>query len=221
MHVSHGLYSPRRSPPHVPSSPPLVTCNCRALLGTQLSQPKLASVSTRVRHEALFISDEEPAHRIRDGRISGQDFFHLGLRCSQSVNNHPSFLPSSTAFAARSAAGGGSWSSPGKQQPDGKRVIVDAMRPPGPVLPAPVGVSLSFPAGLLKGARPVGLQEQGHQCGGCNRRRQQHRRMGGHRRASALCLSIDMLSVCAGGTFAMGPPLGSVHICRVVCPGPE
>jgi hypothetical protein len=57
------------------------------------------------------------------------------------------------------------------QQPDGKRVVVAAIRPPGPVLPPPVGVSLSLPAGLLKGARPVGLQEQGHQHDACSRRR--------------------------------------------------
>ena len=74
------------------------------------------------------------------------------------------------AFAALSAAVGGSWTSPGMQQPDGKRVVVEAMRPPGPVLPAPVGVSLSLLAGLLKGARPVGLQDQGHERGSCSRR---------------------------------------------------
>ena len=221
VHVSHGLYGPHRSPPHVPSSPRSLTCNCRALLGTQLSQPKLASVSTRVRHEGSFFSYEGSAHRIRDGRISGQDFFHLRGKVAMGVRTDPTFPPICRSFGALRAAVSGSWTSPGMQQPDGKRVVVAAIRPPGPVLPAPVGVSLSLPAGLLKGARPVGLQEQGHQCGGCNRRRQQHRRMGGHRRASALCLSIDMLSVCAGGTFAMGPPLGSVHICRVVCPGPE
>ena len=105
----------------------------------------------------------------------------------------------------RRAARGG-WrqlESPEMQQPDGKRLVVEAIRPPGPVLPSPVGVSLSLPAGLLKGARPVGLQEQGHLRGGCNGRRQQHRRMGGHRRAWVLCLSIDMLSVCTGGTFGI------------------
>ena len=89
------------------------------------------------------------------------------------------------------------------QQPDGKRVVVEAIRPPGPVLPAPVGVSLSLPAGLLKGARPVGLQEQGHLRGCCNWRQEQHRRIGDHRRASAPCLSMDMLSVGTGATFAM------------------
>ena len=89
------------------------------------------------------------------------------------------------------------------QQPDGKQVVVAAIRPPGPVLPAPVGVSLSIPAGLLMGARPVGLQEQGHQRGCCNWRREQHMRMGDHRRASAPCLSMDMLSVGTGATFAM------------------
>ena len=201
--VSHGLYGPHRSPPHVPSSPPSVSCNCRALLGTQLSQPKLASVSTRVRHEALFFSDEEPAHRIRDGRISGQDFFHLRRKVTISVSTDPHFPPMYGGFAALRAAVGGSWTSSGMQQLDGKRLICEAVRPPAPVLPAPVGVSLSLPAGLLKGARPVGLQEQGHQRGCCNWRREQHMRMGDHRRASAPCLSIDMLSVGTGATFAM------------------
>ena len=137
------------------------------------------------------------------------------------MGTDPHFSPMYGGFAALRAAVGGSWTSPEMQQPDGKRLVVEAIRPPGPVLPTPVGVSLSLPAGLLKGARPVGLQEQGHLRGGCNGRRQQHRRMGGHRRAWVLCLSIDMLSVCTGGTFGMGPPLRSVHMCRVVCPGPE
>ena len=59
-------------------------------------------------------------------------------------------------FAALRAAVGGSWTSPGMQQPDGNRLIREAVRPPEPVLPAPVGVPVSLPAGLLKGARPVG-----------------------------------------------------------------
>ena len=83
----------------------------------------------------------------------------------------PLFARLLTASAALRAAVGGSWTSPGMQQPDGKRLNGEAIRPPGPVLPAPVGVSLSIPAGLLMGARPVGLQEQGHQRGGCSRRR--------------------------------------------------
>ena len=124
-------------------------------------------------------------------------------------------------FAALRAAVSGSWTSPGMQQPDGKRLNGEAIRPPGPVLPAPVGVSLSIPAGLLMGARPVGLQEQGHQRGCCDRRRQQHRRMGGHRRASAPYLSMDMVSVGTGATFAMCVTVCIVNICRVVFPGPE
>ena len=94
------------------------------------------------------------------------------------VRTDPTFSPMYGGFAALRAAVGGSWTSPGMQQPDGKRVVVDALRPPGPVLPAPVGVSLSLPAGLLKGARPVGLQHQGHDRGSCSR-------LGGSRRALA------------------------------------
>ena len=87
------------------------------------------------------------------------------------MRTDPTFSPMYGSFAALRAAVGGSWTSPGMQQPDGKRLNGEAIRPPGPVLPAPVGVSLSIPAGLLMGARPVGLQEQGHQRGGCSRRR--------------------------------------------------
>ena len=119
------------------------------------------------------------------------------------MRTDPTFSPMYGGFAALRAAVGGSWTSPGMQQPDGKRLNGEAIRPPGPVLPAPVGVSLSIPAGLLMGARPVGLQEQGHQRGCCNWRREQHMRMGDHRRASAPCLSMDMLSVGTGATFAM------------------
>ena len=135
-------------------------------------------MSTRVRHEALFISDEEPAHRIRDGRISGQDFFHLRGKVAMGVRTDPTFPPSCRSFGALRAAVSGSWTSPGMLQPDGTRVVVEALRPPGPVLPAPVGVSLSLPAGLLNGARPVGLQDQGHDRGSCSQR-------GGSRRALA------------------------------------
>ena len=86
------------------------------------------------------------------------------------MRTDPTFSPMYGSFAALRAAVGGSWTSPGMQQPDGKRLIREAVRPPAPVLPAPVGVPLSLPAGLLKGARPVGLQDQGHQRGGCSRR---------------------------------------------------
>ena len=87
------------------------------------------------------------------------------------MRTDPTFSPMYGGFAALRAAVGVSWTSPGMQQPDGKRLNGEAIRPPGPVLPAPVGVSLSIPAGLLMGARPVGPQEQGHQRGGCSRRR--------------------------------------------------
>ena len=137
------------------------------------------------------------------------------------MRTDPQFSPMYGGFAALRAAVGGSWTSPGMQQPDGKRVVVAAIRPPGAVLPPPVGVSLSLPAGLLKGARPVGLQEQGHLRGCCNWRREQHMRIGRHRSASAPCLSMDMLRVCPGATFAMWFTVCIVNICRVVFPGPE
>ena len=154
----------------------------------------MATPRTRVRHEGSLFSYEGSAHRIRDGRISGQDFFHLRGKVAMAMRTDPTFSPMYGGFAALRAAVGGSWTSPGMQQPDGKRVVVAAIRPPGAVLPAPVGVSLSLPAGLLMGARPVGLQEQGHLRGCCNWRREQHMRIGRHRSASAPCLSMDMLS---------------------------
>ena len=86
------------------------------------------------------------------------------------MSTNPTFWPMYGGFAALCAAVGGSWTSPGMQQPDGKRVVVAAIRPPRPVLLAPVGVLLSLPAGLLKGARPVSLQDQGHQHGACSQR---------------------------------------------------
>ena len=168
--VSHGLYGPQRTPPHVPSSPPSVTCNWQQLHSPRCPQQKLATTPTRVRHEALFFLHEEPAYCTRRGHVSGKGSLHLRRKVAQSMSTDPHFPPIYGGFAALRAAVGGSWTSPGMQQPDGKRVVVEAIRPPGPVLPAPVGVSLSLPAGLLKGARPVGLQEQGHLRGCCGRR---------------------------------------------------
>ena len=168
--VSHSLYRPQRTPPHVPSSPPSLTCNWLSLHGTRCPQLKLASAGTRVRHEGSFFSYEDTAHRVRRGHISGRGSLHLRGKVAMAMRTDPTFSPMYGGFAALRAAVGGSWTSPGMQQPDGKRVVVEAIRPPGPVLPAPVGVSLSLPAGLLKGARPVGLQEQGHLRGCCGRR---------------------------------------------------
>ena len=174
-----------------------------SLHGIQPPQPKLASAGTRVRREGSFFSQEGSARCIRRGHISGRGSLHLRGKVSMAMRTDPQFSPMYGGFAALRAAVGGSWTSPGMQQPDGKRVVVEAIRPPGPVLPALVGVYLSLPAGLLMGARPVGLQEQGHLRGCCNWRQEQHRRIGDHRRASAPCLSMDMLSVGTGATFAM------------------
>ena len=168
--VSHRLYRPHRSPPHVPSSPPSFTCHWLRLHGTRSPQPKLASGRTRVRREASFFSPEAAAHCIRRGHISGRGSLHLRGKVTMAVRTDPTFWPMYGGFAALRAAASGSWTSPGMQQPDGKRLIREAVRPPAPGLPAPVGVPLSLPAGLLKGARPVGLQDQGHQRGGCSRR---------------------------------------------------
>ena len=163
----------------------------------------LATAGTRVRREGSFFSSEGSAHRVRRGHFSGRGSLQLLGKVTMAMGTDPTFSPMYGGFAALRAAVGGSWTSPGMQQPDGKRLIREAVRPPAPVLLAPVGVLLSLPAGLLKGARPVGLQDQGHQRGCCNWRREQHMRRGDHRRASAPCLSMDMLSVGTGATFAM------------------
>ena len=45
------------------------------------------------------------------------------------VRTDPQFSPMYGGFAALRAAVGGSWTSPGMQQPDGKRLILVAMTP--------------------------------------------------------------------------------------------
>ena len=115
----------------------------------------MATARTRVRHEGSFFSYEDSAHRIRDGRISGQDFFHLRGKVAMAVRTDPTFGPMYGGFAALRAAVGGSWTSPGMQQPDGKRVVVAAIRPPGAVLPAPIFESPGGPAHGSSSRRPT------------------------------------------------------------------
>ena len=127
--VCHSLYRPRRTPPHVPSSPPSLTCNWLSLHGARCPQQKMPVGSTRVRHEGSFFSYEDSAHCIRDGRISGQGCLHLRGVMAMGVRTDPQFPPIYGGFAALRAAVGGSWTSPGMQQPDGKRLILVAMTP--------------------------------------------------------------------------------------------
>ena len=127
--VSHSLYRPQRTPPHVPSSPPSLTCNWLSLHGARCPQQKMPVGSTRVRHEGSFFSYEDSAYCIRDGRISGQGCLHLRGKVAMGVRTDPQFSPMYGGFAALRAAVGGSWTSPGMQQPDGKRLILVAMTP--------------------------------------------------------------------------------------------
>ena len=129
VHVSHGLYRPHRSPPHVPSSPPSLTCNWLRLHGTRCPQQKLATTRTRVRREGSFFSQEGSACCIRGGHISGRGSLHLRGKVSMAMRTDPQFSPMYGGFAALRAAVGGSWTSPGMQQPDGKRLILVAMTP--------------------------------------------------------------------------------------------
>ena len=48
---------------------------------------------SQVRREGSFFSREDPAHRIRDGRFTYEDFLHLLGKVSQSVRNNPHFWP--------------------------------------------------------------------------------------------------------------------------------
>ena len=121
--------APERTPPLVPSSPPSLTCNWLRLHGTRCAQQKLATARTRVRGEASFFSSEATAHCIRRGHISGQGCLHLRGKVAMGVRTDPQFSPMYGGFAALRAAVGGSWTSPGMQQPDGKRLILVAMTP--------------------------------------------------------------------------------------------
>ena len=219
--VSHGLYSPHRSPPHVPSSPPSLTCNWLSLHGTRCPQQKLASGSTRVRHEGSFFSYEDSAYCIRDGRISGQGCLHLRGKVAMGVRTDPQFSPMYGGFAALRAAVGGSWTSPGMQQPDGKRLILVAMTPRqrhrghrGRAAARPSAKELLLRPKIFK-SWLGGIQRSG------NSRSSAAGRVGGAWRACTQDVSGWPLSTCTGDAFGTCPPLRIVHICRVVFPGPE
>ena len=215
------MYGPHRSPPHVPSSPPSLTCNWLTLHGTRCPQQKLASARTRVRHEALFFLHEEPADCIRDGRISGQGCLHLRRKVAMGVSTDPHFSPMYGGFAALRAAVGGSWTSPGMQQPDGKRLILVAMTPRqrhrghrGRAAARPSAKELLLRPKIFK-SWLGGIQRSG------NSRSSAAGRVGGAWRARTQDVSGWPLSTCTGDAFGTCPPLRIVHICRVVFPGPE
>ena len=212
VHVSHGLYGPHRSPPRVPSSPPSLTCNWLRLHGTRCPQQKLASGGTRVRREASFFSSEAPAHWIRRGHISGRGSLHLRGKVAQSVRTDPQFPPIYGGFAALRAAVGGSWTSPGMQQPDGKRLILVAMTP-RQRRRGHRGRAAALPSAKELLLRPKffkrwlrGIQRS------VNSRSGAAGRVGGAGGARTQDVSGWPVSTRTGGALGTRPPLRSVHI---------
>ena len=181
----------------------------------------MASGSTRVRHEALFISHEDPSRWIRRGRISGRGSLHLRRKVAQSVSTDPHFPPIYGGFAALRAAVGGGWASPEMQQPDGKRLTLVAMTPRqrhrghrGRAAARPSAKELLLRPKIIK-SWLGGIQRSG------NSRSSAAGRVGGAWRARTQDVSGWPLSTCTGDAFGTCPPLRIVHICRVVFPGPE
>ena len=181
----------------------------------------MASPRTRVRHEGSFFSYEDSAYCIRDGRISGQGCLHLRGKVAMGVRTDPQFSPMYGGFAALRAAVGGSWTSPGMQQPDGKRLILVAMTPRqrhrghrGRAAARPSAKELLLRPKIFK-SWLGGIQRSG------NSRSSAAGRVGGAWRARTQDVSGWPLSTCTGDAFGTCPPLRIVHICRVVFPGPE
>ena len=186
----------------------------------QTPQPKLASGSTRVRREGSFFFSEGSAYCIRDGRISGRGSLHLRGKVAMAMGTDPQFSPMYGGFAALRAAVGGSWTSPGMQQPDGKRLILVAMTPRqrhrghrGRAAARPSAKELLLRPKIFK-SWLGGIQRSG------NSRSSAAGRVGGAWRARTQDVSGWPLSTCTGDAFGTCPPLRIVHICRVVFPGP-
>ena len=181
----------------------------------------MATTRTRVRHEALFFSDEAPARCIRRGHISGKGSLHLRGKMAMAMGTDPHFSPMYGGFAALRAAVGGSWTSPGMQQPDGKRLILVAMTPRqrhrghrGRAAARPSAKELLLRPKIFK-SWLGGIQRSG------NSRSSAAGRVGGAWRARTQDVSGWPLSTCTGDAFGTCPPLRIVHICQVVFPGPE
>ena len=181
----------------------------------------MTSARTRVRHEALFFSDEAPAHDNGRGHISGKGSLHLRGKMAMAMGTDPHFSPIYGGFAALRAAVGGSWTSPGMQQPDGKRLTLVAMTPRqrhrghrGRAAARPSAKELLLRPKIFK-SWLGGIQRSG------NSRSSAAGRVGGAWRACTQDVSGWPLSTCTGDAFGTCPPLRIVHICRVVFPGPE
>jgi len=137
------------------------------------------------------------------------------------VRTDPQFSPMYGGFAALRAAVGGSWTSPGMQQPDGKRLILVAMTPRqrhrghrGRAAARPSAKELLLRPKIFK-SWLGGIQRSGNSRSGAAGR------VGGAGGARMQDLCVHVVSVRTGGAFGARPPLRSVHICRDVFPGPE
>ena len=181
----------------------------------------MASARTRVRGEAALFSREAAAHWIRRGHISGKGSLHLRGKMAMAMGTDPHFSPMYGGFAALRAAVGGSWTSPEMQQPDGKRLILVVMTPRqrhrghrGRAAARPSAKELLLRPKIIK-SWLGGIQRSGNSRSGA----------AGHVRGAGRTHTQDVrgwpLSTRTGGAFGTCPPLRSVHICRVVFPGPE
>jgi hypothetical protein len=137
------------------------------------------------------------------------------------VATDPHFSPIYGGFAALRAAASGSWEWSGKQQPDGKRLILVAMTPRqrhrghrGRAAARPSANELHHRPKIFK-RWLGGIQRSGNSQPGAAG----HVRGAGGARMQDLC--VRPVSVRTGGAFGTCPPLRIVHICRVVFPGPE
>ena len=137
------------------------------------------------------------------------------------MGTDPHFSPMYGGFAALRAAVGGSWTSPGMQQPDGKRLTLVAMTPRqrhrghrGRAAARPSAKELLLRPKIFK-SWLGGIQRSGNSRSGAAGR------VGGAGGARMQDLCVHVVSVRTGGAFGARPPLRSVHICRDVFPGPE
>ena len=139
---------------------------------------------------------------------------------AMAMGTDPHFSPMYGGFAALRAAVGRSWTSPGMQQPDGKRPIQVAMTPRQRhrghrwrAAARPSAKELLLRPKIFK-SWLGGIQRSGNSRSGA----------AGHVRGAGRARTQDVrgwpLSTRTGGAFGTCPPLRSVRICRVVFPGP-
>ena len=137
------------------------------------------------------------------------------------MRTDPSFSPMYGGFAALRAAVSSSCNGPEMQHRDGKRLIQVVVTPRqrhrghrGRAAARPSAKELLLRPKIFK-SWLGGIQRSG------NSRSSAAGRVGGAWRARTQDVSGWPLSTCTGDAFGTCPPLRTVHICRVVFPGPE